>query len=83
MVMLFMHMFSIIFLSQDMNEDKQNDYGFVVCILVALYILSNWILILTLLVIQNIKKFINWFKTRDKRKKVKIDNIQAKKLALI
>jgi hypothetical protein len=54
-LLLFLHLFSIVFLEEDMDEEKSNNYGWFVIVLVGLYIFINWSIILTITII-NLKK---------------------------
>jgi len=46
-LILFLHLFSLVFLNDNLPEDKINQYGWFMIVIVGLYILINWIIIAT------------------------------------
>lgn len=48
LLLLFLHLFSLIFLEDNMEEEKSNSYGWFVIILVGLYVLINWTIIMVI-----------------------------------
>jgi len=49
-LLLFLHCFSLVFLDDSLTEEKSNSYGWMMIIIVGLYILMNWVIIVTLTV---------------------------------
>ena len=49
-LLLFLHLFSIVFLDEELPEEKANSYGWLMLVIVGLYILINWVVILTITV---------------------------------
>lgn len=67
-ILLFLHLFSMVFLDENLSEEKSNRYGWFVIVLVGLYILVNWVIILTITII-NLKK--QWGEYKKKKAHLK------------
>ncbi|CDW87691.1 fu domain containing protein [Stylonychia lemnae] len=69
-LLLFLHLFSSVFLDEDLPEEKANSYGWFIIILIGLYILSNWIIIVTI-TIQQLKQQFKKSKVDKEKQKLK------------
>ena len=47
-ILLFLHVFSILFLDDNLEEEKLNNYGWFILIIIGLYVALNWIIIITI-----------------------------------
>jgi len=47
-LLLFLHCFSLVFLDEEISEEKANSYGWMMIMIVGMYILVNWVIIVTL-----------------------------------
>eukprot|EP00347_Sterkiella_histriomuscorum_P010294 403376857 len=56
-VLLFLHMFSYVFIDENLPEEKANQYGYLILVVVGLYILANWVVIITITVKQMKQKW--------------------------
>lgn len=45
-ILVFLHLFSLVFLDEDLPDEKVNQYGWVILVTIGLYIVSNWVIIL-------------------------------------
>ncbi|CDW91263.1 fu domain containing protein [Stylonychia lemnae] len=68
-LILFLHIFSSLFLDDNLSEEKSNLYGWLVIVIIGLYILTNWTVIIIITVIQ-MKQ--NWKDYKEKKKSQKI-----------
>ncbi len=51
LLLVFFHLFSLVFLDKNMPAKKKTDYGFVMLALVGIYVLANWAVVATLMTI--------------------------------
>ena len=70
-LLLFLHLFSIVFLDEDLPEEKKTKLGWFVIIIVGMYVLINWVIILTITIKDMIGKYRLW-KEEKKLKKLKV-----------
>lgn len=47
-VLVILHLFSLVFLDDELPEEKANTYGYLFLVIIGLYVISNWIVILTI-----------------------------------
>ena len=47
-LLLFLHLFSLLFLDENLPEEKANRYGWLIIIIIGLYIMTNWVIILSI-----------------------------------
>jgi len=47
-IILFLHLFSILFLDNNLEEEKINNYGWFILIIIGLYVVLNWVIIITI-----------------------------------
>ncbi len=50
LLLLFLHLFSIVFLDDTLSEDKATQLGWFVIVIVGAYVFVNWVIIFTLTV---------------------------------
>ena len=50
-MLLVVHLISLAFLNQDMPEDKINQIGWVLLVLVGLYIIVNWVIVVIMTIL--------------------------------
>ncbi|CDW89713.1 fu domain containing protein [Stylonychia lemnae] len=51
-LLLFLHIFSLVFLDENLTEEVENQYGWFIIIIIGFYILANWVIIVTLTIKQ-------------------------------
>lgn len=51
-LLVFLHLFSLVFLQDDLPEEKSNTYGWLMLVIIGLYILINWVVILVITIKQ-------------------------------
>ncbi len=71
LLLLFLHLFSLLLLDDNIEEDKSNTYGWLMIVLVGLYILINWSVILAI-TIKNLCGKWKQFKVDQQAKKDKV-----------
>lgn len=49
-LLLILHLFSIVFIDDNLSDEKANQYGWIMLVIIGLYILSNWIVIIKITV---------------------------------
>jgi len=47
-LLLFLHLFSILFLDDNLSEERSLLYGWLVIVIIGVYILANWTVIVTI-----------------------------------
>eukprot|EP00347_Sterkiella_histriomuscorum_P005534 403356244 len=73
-VLLFLHLYSILFLDEDLPEEKSNSYGWFMICIIGLYILTNWVVIIVITVKQLKQKWADYKKSKvDVKKKAEED----------
>lgn len=68
-LLLFLHLFSIVFLDSELPEDESNRYGWFVIVLVGLYIFINWSIILTITIKNLCVKWREFKASREEKKR--------------
>ncbi|CDW89486.1 UNKNOWN [Stylonychia lemnae] len=64
LLIFFLHLFSLVFLDETLPEDKANQYGWFLIVLIGMYILVNWVIILSF----TIRQMMDNFKINKKKK---------------
>ncbi|CDW80137.1 UNKNOWN [Stylonychia lemnae] len=78
-LLLFLHVFSILFLDKDIPEEKSNMYGWIIILVIGVYIIINWVVIIIVTVSQMKEKWRNYKLQKLKNKSKLIEDKEYKK----
>jgi len=59
-LLLFLHLFSIVFLNPNLDQTKANQYGWFVVVIVGLYIVVNWGIIMGITIVNLRQNYRQW-----------------------
>ncbi len=78
LLLLFLHLFSIVFLDETLPEEKSTQLGWFVIVIVGLYVLINWIVIMTITVKDLLKQYRAYKAKKSKDKELVQEDEQYK-----